>query len=67
MAAEEVIAGAWRLSKKEETKKIWIRRALNEEERAKVNELWEEAKEKKESRTEAEKKRLFHRIPVSSN
>ena len=62
VAAEEIIAGAWKLSKKEETKNVWIRRDLNEEERAKMTELWEEAKAKNESRTEAEKKKFRWKV-----
>merc|ERR1711980_80522 len=55
VAAERVLARSWRLASKEEYKKVWVRRDLNEDERAKLSELWNEAKEKKQNRTETEK------------
>ena len=62
VAAEQALAGSWRLAKREEYKKVWVRPDLNEEERAKLNELWNEAKEKKQSRTETEKRRFYWRV-----
>ena len=44
-SAEEILAGSWRLARKETFKKVWLRRDLNEEERVKLYELWEETKE----------------------
>ena len=62
VAAERVLAGSWRLASKEEYKKVWVRRDLNEDERAKLGELWNEAKEKKQNRTETEKRRFYWRV-----
>ena len=52
--AEEILAGSWRLARKERFKKAWLRRDLNEEERVKLKELCEEAKEK--NRTEKKRR-----------
>ena len=60
--AEHALARSWRLATSEEYKKVWVRQDLNEEERAKLNELWNEAKEKKRNRSETEKKRFYWRI-----
>ena len=54
------MAGSWRLARKERFKKVWLRRDLNEEERVKLNDLWEEAKEK--NITEVEKMRLYWEV-----
>ena len=62
VVAEQVLAGSWRLAKREEYKKVWVRPDLNEEERAKLNELWNEAKEKNQNRSETEKKKFYWRI-----
>ena len=61
-SAEEVLNGAWRLGKREDYKNIWIRRDMNEEERNKTSELWKQAKEKNESRSEEEKKKFYWRV-----
>ena len=45
--AEEVLRGAWKLSRKDELKGVWINRDLDEEERVRQKELVTEAKEKK--------------------
>ncbi len=55
MAAEEVLSGAWRLGRKEDSKNIWIQRDVNEEERVKMSKLWKQAQEKNEARMEEEK------------
>ncbi len=47
VAAEELITRSWKLASKEIYKKFWIRRDPNEEERVKLNELWNKAKKKK--------------------
>ena len=60
--AEEALAGASKLAKKEETKNIWIKKDLNREERAKVSELWTEATAKNEERTEEEKKVFYWKV-----
>ena len=62
VTAERVLAGSWRLASKEEYKKVWVRRDLNEDERAKLGELWNEAKEKNQNRTETEKRRFYWRV-----
>lgn len=53
--AEEVLSSSWKLAGKEELKKIWIGRDLDEEERKQLRELVEEAKQKNGERTEEEK------------
>ena len=60
--AEEALAGASKLARKEGFKNIWIKKDLNEEERAKINELWTEAKAKNEERTEAQKKAFYWKV-----
>ena len=62
VAAEELIAKSWKLASKEDYRRVWIRRDLNEDERVKVNELWNEAKEKNMNRTETEKKSFYWRV-----
>ena len=57
--AEEVVNGAWKLARKDEWKKVWINRDLDEEERIKQRELVGEAKEKNDNRTEEEKKKFY--------
>ncbi len=54
--AMEVILNAWKLDKIEQYRKVWIKRAMNEEERLKVNNLIKEGKAKNENRMEEEKK-----------
>ena len=58
VAAEQVLSGSWRLANREEYKKVWVRRDLNEEERQKLNELWNEAKEKNRA-DQRQRKRNF--------
>ena len=58
-SAEEVINGAWRLGKREDYRKIWIRRDMNEEERNKTSELWKQAKEKKTNHDQRRRRRNF--------
>ena len=62
LQAEEVVNGAWKLAKKNEWKKVWINRDLDEEERIKQRELVGEAKEKNDSRTEEEKKKFYWKV-----
>ena len=59
---EEALAGANKLAKTETFKNIWIKKDLNEEERARINELWTEAKAKNEERTEAQKKVFYWKV-----
>ena len=60
--AEEALAGACKLARKENLKNIWIKKDLNEEERVKTNQLWTEAKTKNEERTEAQKKIFYWKV-----
>ena len=60
--AEEALAGASRLAKREEYKSVWIKKDLNEEERAKESEIWQEAKTKNGTRTESEKKVFYWKV-----
>ena len=53
--SDEILAGSWRLARKERFKKVQLRRDLNEEERVKLNKLWEEAMEK--NRTKKKRRR----------
>ena len=55
-AAETVMAKKWKLARAAGMKDIWIRRAMNEEERIHHKELVEEAKAKNEERTQEEMK-----------
>ena len=43
-SAEEILAGSWKLARKEILKNVWLKRDLNEREILKLNELWEKAK-----------------------
>jgi len=56
ITVSKILPRAWKLAQKEENKKIWIRRDMNEKERAKLSELYKETKEKNELKTEVEKK-----------
>ena len=61
-AAEEVLVRAQKLARKEEFKKVWIKRDHSAEEREKIRELWNEADGKNESRTESEKKKFRWKV-----
>lgn len=61
-SAEEVLAGAWRLSKCEDHKDVWIKRDMNNEERERTRELVKEAKEKNSLRSETEKEKFRWRV-----
>lgn len=61
-AAEQTLAGTWRLSGREEYRKVFVRQDLNEEERKLLSELWREAKEKNLNRTETEKTKYYWRV-----
>ncbi len=56
----EVISNAWKLDKKEQYRKVWIKRDINEE-RLKVSDLIKEAKAKNKNRTEENKKSFIGR------
>ena len=60
--AEEVIRGSWKLAKKEEYKRVWINRDLDEAERRKQKELIGDANEKNDIRTEEEKKKYYWKV-----
>ena len=60
--AEAARAGAWRLAQCEETKNVWIRKDLNDEERMKLKDLIDEAKTKNEERTEEQKEKYYWRV-----
>ena len=59
---EELLWRTSKFSKEEELKNLWLRRDLNEEERNRLKELVQTAKEKNEERTEEEKKAFFWRV-----
>ena len=61
-SAEEVMAGSWRLAGKDEYKRVWLRNDLNEEERAKLSQLWETAKEKNLTRTAEEEVKFYWKV-----
>ncbi|KAK3878776.1 hypothetical protein Pcinc_016587 [Petrolisthes cinctipes] len=61
-AAMNILGRTWKLAQTEKYKKVWIREDLNEEERARRNELIEDAKEKNEQRTETEKNKFYWRV-----
>ena len=60
--AEEVLRGAWKLSRKVELQGVWINRDLDEEERVKQKELVSEAKEKNDIRTEEEQREFYWKV-----
>lgn len=62
VAATRVLERTWKLAQTENYKKVWIREDLNEEERAKRNELINEAKEKNGQRSEEEENRFYWRV-----
>lgn len=62
VAAEGLLRYSWKLKTNEDTKMIYIRRNMTEEERVKVREMMTEAKEKNEARSEEEKKKFFWRV-----
>lgn len=43
---ERALEKSWKLYRNEEFKKVWIKHDVNEEESAKIKELWQEAEEK---------------------
>ncbi len=59
VAVTKILERTWRLAQTEKYKGVWIRKDLNEEERARMNELINEAKTKNEQRTEEEKNRFY--------
>ena len=59
VAAEALLRRAWKLKDHDDTKLIYIRRNMTQEERAKMKELVIEVKEKNEARTEEEKTKFF--------
>ena len=60
--AEEVLRGSWKLAKREELKKVWISRDLDEEERSLRRELVHEANAKNDDRTEEERKQFYWKV-----
>ena len=62
VAAEEAVSKAWKLSKIEVYKGVWLRKDRSKEERNVINSLREQAKEKNEARSEDEKKKFFYRV-----
>lgn len=62
VAAEEVVGRAWKLSKTENYKKVWVRKDRTMEERNTIKDLKAQANEKNETRTEEEKKKFFWRV-----
>lgn len=61
-AATSILDRTWKLAQTEKYKKVWIREDLNEEERARRNELIKDAKEKNEQRSETEKNKFYWRV-----
>lgn len=62
VAATRVLERTWKLAQVVRYKGVWIREDLNEEERARRNELISEAKEKNEQRSEEEKNRFYWKV-----
>ena len=60
--AEEVLNGAWKLARKEEYKKVWINRDLDGDEREKLKELVQEAKQKNDSRSVEEREQFYWKV-----
>ena len=62
VAAEAILRRAWKLKDHEETKAIYIRRNMTQEEREKVRELVTEMKERNEARSEEERNKFFWKV-----
>ena len=62
VTAEVILRNAWRLSNYDETKGIYIRRNMTEEERAKIKVLVMEVKERNEARSEEDKTKFFWKV-----
>lgn len=62
VAAEALLRRAWKLKDSEETKTIYIRRNMSQDERMKMKELVTEVKERNDERTEEEKTKFFWRM-----
>ena len=60
--AEEVLNGAWKLARKEEYKKVWMNRDLDGDEREKLKELVQEAKQKNDSRSVEEREQFYWKV-----
>lgn len=61
-AAEALLRRAWKLKDYEETKSIYIRRNMTQEERTKIKKMVTEVREKNEARTKEEKTKFFWRV-----
>ncbi|MPC97330.1 hypothetical protein E2C01_092641 [Portunus trituberculatus] len=55
VTAEGLLSNAWKLKDAKETKMIYVRRNMTEEDRAKMRELTTEVREKNEARSEDDK------------
>ena len=62
VAAESLLRHAWRLKGSEETKMIYVRRNMTEEERTKMREMVTEVKVRNEARSEEDKKKFFWKV-----
>ena len=62
VATEALLRRAWRLKDHEDTKLIYIRKNMTQEERTKIKELVNEVKEKNEARNEEEKTKFFWKV-----
>ena len=61
-AAKDLLGKASKLARIEEFKQIWIKRDRTREERTTISELRNEANEKKDQRSEVEKKNFYWRV-----
>ena len=62
VAAETLLRRAWKLKDHEDTKSIYIRKNMSQEERTKMKELINDVKEKNEARNEEEKTQFFWKV-----
>ena len=62
VAAESVLKNAWKLKDSQETKMIYVRRNMTEEERAKMREMLTQVRERNEARSEDDKKKFFWKV-----
>ena len=62
VAAEALLRKAWKLKDHVDTKSIYIRKNMTQEERTKIKELVNEVKEKNEARNEEEKTKFFWKV-----
>ena len=62
VTAEFLLQNSWKLKDQDETKGIYVRRNMTEQERENLKDILKQAREKNEERTEEEKLKFFWRV-----